>query len=279
MSGIQNIMSLKLQNTSCVIYQIPSNSSDEIHSHKDLYQISIPIAGEPIIQCDQTIGKYHHYERIVISPEMEHKKFAGNDTTRLLVLFIQKNFLLDVFADRVQRKVAGIEFVPRGKRNSAEFVHLTERIIHKMIQSDPGDLQMSEMEFQLSHLLLTHHEGSHSTYWTEEKLITSNPAFNRIVEYLHDNVTSSITLDELAEESSMSKSYLIRLFQKHFGTTPAQYLTDIRLHKAAGLLKSSDRDITHICFEVGFGSVSTFDRSFKKKFGVTPRDYRSAMTY
>ena len=279
MSGIQNIMSLKLQNISCSIYQIPSNSSDELHSHKDLYQISIPILGEPFIQCDQTIGKYHRYERIVISPEMEHKKFAGDDTTRLLVLFIQKKFLLNVFADRVQREVDTIEFVPRGKRPSEEFVLLTENIIRKMIQCDPGDLQLSELELHLGHLLLTSHEGSHTTDWVEEKLITSNPAFNRIVEYLHDNVTRSITLNQLAEKSSMSKSYLIRLFHKHFGTTPAQYLTDIRLNKAAGLLKTSDQDVTQICFEVGFGSLSTFDRCFKKKFGLTPREYRSAISY
>jgi AraC family transcriptional regulator len=82
------------------------------------------------------------------------------------------------------------------------------------------------------------------------------------------------TIDLLARESGLSKFHMIRLFREHVGFTPAQYLTEVRLQRATELLGQTEQDVTDIAFEVGFGSLATFERLFKKKFGTTPSQYR-----
>ena len=75
--------------------------------------------------------------------------------------------------------------------------------------------------------------------------------------------------------SNLSKFYLIRAFKEIMGCTPSHYVMNIRLEKAVELLLSTHLDITTICFEVGFGSLNTFEPAFKKRFeGCTISDFR-----
>ena len=76
---------------------------------------------------------------------------------------------------------------------------------------------------------------------------------------------SPVTLDDLCKVTGISKYHLIRLFQKHVGTTPGQYLRDQRLQLAEQLLRHSQKNILSIALESGFNSLSSFERAFGKK--------------
>lgn len=91
---------------------------------------------------------------------------------------------------------------------------------------------------------------------------------------LHEEFASSISQSDVAKRISISPQYLSKIFKQIFEVGFSDYLADIRLRYAAKLLTETDRPITEICFECGFGNLSHFLRSFKKKYNLTPRDFR-----
>ncbi|WP_313639099.1 AraC family transcriptional regulator [Paenibacillus sp.] len=74
--------------------------------------------------------------------------------------------------------------------------------------------------------------------------------------------------------SGKSHAYLCRMFKKHLGTTPIQYINRLRLSYAENLLLKTDMEIVDICLEVGFENVSYFYDLFKRQFNMTPHKFR-----
>jgi AraC-like DNA-binding protein len=78
----------------------------------------------------------------------------------------------------------------------------------------------------------------------------------------------------LARIAHVSPAHFARTFRATFGETPHRYLQRRRVERAMFLLRETDRSITDICFEVGFGSPGTFSRTFRDVVGRSPREYR-----
>lgn len=77
----------------------------------------------------------------------------------------------------------------------------------------------------------------------------------------------------LAEKLSISEVYLRRLFLKHCGITPKQYILELRIEKAKQLLADHLYSVTEIAEKCGFSGVYHFCRAFKQRTGATPSDY------
>jgi AraC-like DNA-binding protein len=78
----------------------------------------------------------------------------------------------------------------------------------------------------------------------------------------------------LARIAHVSPAHFARTFRETFGETPHRYLQRRRVERAMALLGETDRSVTDICFDVGFGSPGTFSRTFRAIVGRSPRDYR-----
>ncbi|MET1260709.1 AraC family transcriptional regulator [Flagellimonas sp. DF-77] len=83
-----------------------------------------------------------------------------------------------------------------------------------------------------------------------------------------------LDIKDYAALTHMSLSTFKRRFKEIFEDTPAHYIVNKRLEKAAELLRYTDKRITDICFECGFGSLSTFSKSFSKKYRCSPTEYK-----
>ncbi|WP_424768402.1 response regulator transcription factor [Paenibacillus sp. sgz302251] len=95
-----------------------------------------------------------------------------------------------------------------------------------------------------------------------------------VKKYVDDNYTFEITLNGLAELFHLNETYLSGLFKQHAGATFSDYVTRLRMGKSAELLKSTDLKLTDIAMFVGISSSSYFSTSFKKFYGVSPKEYR-----
>lgn len=87
-----------------------------------------------------------------------------------------------------------------------------------------------------------------------------------------------LTLGDIAAAAQLSKSGALRCFRAVLGTTPIAYLAEYRLGKAADLLSRGDMSVAAIARQTGFESTSYFCRMFKRKFGMTPLQFRSERT-
>jgi len=85
-----------------------------------------------------------------------------------------------------------------------------------------------------------------------------------------------IGLEDAAREAGVSPFHFLRLFSHVLGITPHQYLVRSRLRHAARLLAERGRAVTQVAFDVGFGDLSNFVRTFHRAAGVSPRGFRNA---
>ena len=95
-----------------------------------------------------------------------------------------------------------------------------------------------------------------------------------ILKFVENNYMEKITIEDVAKEVSLSQSHFMKYFKNTMGTSFIDYLNEYRLTMASRLLISSDSSVLDIAAEVGFDNLSYFNRSFKKRFQQTPREYR-----
>lgn len=95
-----------------------------------------------------------------------------------------------------------------------------------------------------------------------------------IIKYVENNYMEKISIADMAKEAGLSQSHFMKFFKNTMGTSFIDYLNDYRLTMVSRLLVSSESSILDIAAESGFDNLSYFNRMFKKRFGMTPREYR-----
>lgn len=97
-----------------------------------------------------------------------------------------------------------------------------------------------------------------------------------VLKYVEHHYGEKITIEQIAETAACSPSHFMRIFKETFDCSFVEYLNDYRLTMAARLLNRSDLTILAVATSVGFDNLSYFNRCFKKKYGVTPGNFRKA---
>ena len=95
-----------------------------------------------------------------------------------------------------------------------------------------------------------------------------------LLDYIHTHYKDKITIEELAKTASISKTEVLRCFKAIMGLSPISYLNSYRLQSAAHMLINTEKNIQEIAEDCGFDDNSYFSKLFKKKYHVTPHDYR-----
>ncbi len=92
--------------------------------------------------------------------------------------------------------------------------------------------------------------------------------------WLPDNLSADLTVDALAFRVGMSPRHLARRFKEEAGITPAAYVEALRVEAARRLLESSDLTVAAIARGIGVAHAETLHRSFRRRVGTTPQQYR-----
>ncbi|MFJ2682592.1 helix-turn-helix domain-containing protein [Pseudomonas sp. NPDC087342] len=107
----------------------------------------------------------------------------------------------------------------------------------------------------------------------DQPLREPNFKLERAAEYIRDNCTQLLKLEDICEAAQLSPSYLIRAFKQHFGMTPHAFLVNQRIQFARERLRSG-RLIADVALEAGFADQAHFQRAFKQHLAATPGQYR-----
>ena len=83
------------------------------------------------------------------------------------------------------------------------------------------------------------------------------------------------TVKDLCEKLNYSRMQLNRLFNMYLNMSPHEYLIDYKLSYAQNLLRNSDLKLVDIAMATGYATLAQFNTNFKKKFGLTPKEYRN----
>lgn len=150
--------------------------------------------------------------------------------------------------------------------------------IHRYYRQ-PGMLNISRQWHHFQELLLFIYDCSHKLIGVQGT-VSENKERNllNILTYLEQNFMHEVTLDSLSEHVHLSKFYLSRIFKELTGMTVFEYLNKLRINQARILLlEGKNRNITDICYDVGFKHLPHFSSSFKQMVGMSPIKYREML--
>lgn len=92
--------------------------------------------------------------------------------------------------------------------------------------------------------------------------------------YIDEHIDENISRDDLASLVYMSPDHVGRIFKKEMGMTIFDYLLDRKMQQAAELLAKTEFSVSYIAANIGYSNISHFSGAFKKKYGITPSEYR-----
>lgn len=98
-----------------------------------------------------------------------------------------------------------------------------------------------------------------------------------ILAYIHEHYAEDLQMNDIVLHTCISRSQCFRIFQQYTNKSPIEYLTEYRLAHAVNLLTETDRSITQIATECGFSNSSYFGKIFRKKYAVTPLQFRKSV--
>lgn len=124
-------------------------------------------------------------------------------------------------------------------------------------------------------LFLRRYEGQNQFSTSLALQATSRVPLRELPIFIQENLGGNLLVEALAARVAMSVRNFSRVFREEFRMTPAQFVEQMRVETAQRMVTESDKSLEEIAALVGIGSIDSMRRSFVKRFGRTPADFRS----
>ncbi|MCE7961889.1 MAG: AraC family transcriptional regulator [Acidobacteria bacterium ACB1] len=206
----------------------------------------------------------------LIPANAKYFTYTQGDAVRYAEFYFDVDYLETVLGE----EAAGRYLVPRiGQFNEFLYQNVRELVSVTSKTDDLSRLIGANISQTLCLHLFSNYNSPESSVVLPVRRFTPE-TFSLLQEYIFDNITTKIRLQDLAQLAETSEHNLLRTFSHSFGKTPAQYIIEQRLRRSRWLLANTKKDITTIALETGFSSHSHLTSTFKKQLGITPQDFR-----
>jgi len=253
----------------------------DFHFH-DHYEIYYCISGAKQYLIEDTIYSMEPGDLFIINSFEIHKPLRdpNGDYKRIIVIFnpekikeINAKHAISLLSCFISRKGGTHNKISLNSEQQKIFIDLA----NKIKDIDPNDFgAQAQIEACYIELLVHINRWFRSNFSTEkvDESYGFNTTVKTIIDYTNDNFTSDLTLDLLAEEFHLNKHYMCQIFKQTTGTTIHRYIISRRLARAKILLHQG-HNVTATSDMCGFQNYTNFIRTFKKHFGVSPKQFAS----
>lgn len=237
------------------------------HRH-DFLEVYVLEAG---LRAHFSCGSVHRIEApeaITFPPGNEHFSYspAGVPFRRVVVYATEEAVLYDHVREAV---ASGIRVFRPSAGGLASVRAIIDQMLHT--QEELGERSQDELSLLLTQLLLVmlrQEEVDAATAARETRAA-------QVIRHLHEHYTERIELTALAELFYVSRHHLSREFRRHTGTTIISYVNELRVDQARRLLIETELPVAQIATDVGFTTVTHFNRVFQARMSATPLRVRA----
>lgn len=230
--------------------------SYQVHTH-NYYEMTLYMPFDGVVSINERSFDMNTVTAALISPSDFHKIDVNSDNH---AKFIKISFDGSILKHQPDASII-LQNIPNDS-----FFAMAFREILKM----SGDRDYLEMIINMIVYSMT----KNGIRIAESNLSGAYKLAMNAVRIINESFSENISLQSVADDLGITSQYFSIIFKQGVGVGFSEYLIGIRLRRAAKFIADTDDSITEICYECGYQNFSHFLRSFKKKFGVTPLEYR-----
>lgn len=246
-----------------------------IHWHEEV-EIIVIKKGEGVVSVDLTEYEVHTGNVVFVMSGQLHSIYQLGSSTMEYENILFKPTLLkssghdicwEQFISPLFSASSAITPVVRDNHNLKTYIQNIDKLCDE--RHTGYQLAVKGYLYQIIHLLITEYAAVTSPFIKKH-----TGKIKTILSYVDAHYAEEISIESMAKLCFYSKSYFMKFFKESMGISFIAYLNNYRLEIAARMLQATDDNILDISSACGFDNLSYFNRSFKKKYGVTPGKYR-----
>lgn len=243
------------------------NTMPKPHAHSFYQYLYVSESSDAVIAIDNELMPVIPGNLYLIKPFVQHNVFSNQNAKTVELKFsLQNPLLIDIsYKLPVILPVTGTP---------------AEAIIGELIKeykNSSFDDPMFYVKFYEFMLMLSRINGmpKKQDMKLKEYITLYNDSYRKLIDFMHENYSRQITLDEMAELMHFEKNYFIKNFKSKFNCTPLQFLNIIRANHAMNLLEYTDTSIEEVARSTGFSGTASLTNFFRSNFYTTPTEYRA----
>lgn len=265
----------KISDSLPIGYYSQNKYLSESHNHLE-YEIFILDEGEVLFGIENLEVSLSSGNAIFLDPKTDHYaklKYPEKEYHFFAITFDSKFF--NNYGNTIQKIFENLRFF--------RFITLTDEIINKLkkykdLESQKSfgyELYLVNIIIEILYYLIEskqYVEVKHQADTPKKRNINS---IEVVLDYIKEHYRENITLQDILEITSYSKSHFIRLFKNNTGMNLTQYINKYRIEKSCLDLIYTDKNITEVAIENGFNNLQYFSKIFKDYMNCTPKKYQS----
>lgn len=254
-----------------------SMQSSHMHSHYELYYL---FAGQRVYFIKDRSYTIQAGEFVIIPSDVVHRTLdSGVPDHERMVLYFNDSYFAQFSATDSELLLAPFRSSHHiFKVAPSDRLQLEQRLytmLHE-IQEQPPGYHLTVQHTAAAALLYVARQMQHAEPDPAvDQLSPTEAKMMEIAQYINAHFREPLTLEQLSSKFYLSESYLSRTFKKLTGFAFTEYVGMTRVKEAQKLLRETDKRITDISEEVGFGSFAHFEKVFRELSRLSPREYRS----
>lgn len=273
------IYNREIQSNCCLAFKTVTHQFKSFwHSHRE-FEIVYIESGTGCLQYGQQQKQYNKGDIFLLGPWIPHQFLETSKNHVSISLLFNHDFITPGFLDSALASEIN-QFLKKTRYGMLfrENMFSAEIDIIKLILAESGLEQAMHLLFLLKRLAT--HKNINLLLENNNRLLNSKKIakIQDILAFINSNAHRKLLQNEVAHHFYMSTNYFSRFFHEQSGATFSQYLLTLRIERACELLQKTDIPITQISQDVGFDSLSSFNRYFAKLKNQTPRAFRISHT-
>jgi len=254
-----------------------SMSSSHMHSHYELYYL---FEGQRVYFIKDRSYTIQAGDFVIIPSDVVHRTSdSGIPDHERMVLYFNDSYFKQYAPEEAELLLSPF----RSSRHIVKIAHQERRHMEQQfymmlreIQEQPPGYKLTVQHTAASMLIyVARRMFENETIPADDELSPTEAKMMEVAQYINAHFHEPLTLEMLSSKFYLSESYLSRTFKKLTGFAFTEYVGMTRVKEAQKLLRETNKRITDISEEVGFGSFAHFQKVFKDMTSLSPRDYRS----
>jgi AraC-like DNA-binding protein len=246
------------------------------HYHPE-FELTYISNSQGIRYVGNNIENFYENDLVLLGSNLPHCWINSGDqeeTSRAVVVYLDKDLVKWLSDEQFSSIHALFGKSNQGIKFSNSVALKLRSKLYDLLNTDPFEKYITLLQI-LQELSVTHDFQLLSQQgFSYELNYANNERINAVYEFVRKNYHKKITLSDVATHVNMSEEYFSRFFSKSLMKSFFTLLNEYRINRACKLLIETDKQISEICYKVGFESIPFFYRQFKKVKNCPPQSYR-----